>query len=58
MAIKTGIQVKGVGWASCCPPLGRKADIVQALIDKKEKDDPGMEELFMLRDRVSLPEVL
>jgi len=35
-AIELGIKEPGVGWSTCCPPKGRKADIIKA-IKKKEK---------------------
>ena len=36
-AEKTGIKVKGEGWAACCPPKGRKKDIIKALNSKKKR---------------------
>lgn len=35
-AEKAGIKVKGEGWAVCCPPKGRKKDIIKALNSKKK----------------------
>ena len=31
-AERRGIKKKGVGWPTCCPPNGNRADVIQALL--------------------------
>ena len=36
-AVSKGIKKKGQGWSTCCPPSGRKSDIIAALIKTPRK---------------------
>ena len=36
-AVSKGIKKKGQGWSTCCPPSGRKSDIIAALIKTTRK---------------------
>ena len=42
-AIELGIKEPGVGWSTCCPPKGRKADIIKAIKWMEGYVPPGLD---------------
>merc|ERR1712146_523294 len=41
LAEKQGVKKPGVGWPTCCPPDGNKADIIRALSRLKRASTPA-----------------
>ena len=37
LATEAGVKKKGTGWATCCPPDGKKPAIIRALLDVTNK---------------------
>ena len=55
LAIQLGIKQKRIGWATCCPPKGAKADIIDAVL-RAEAAPPGRAPEAVLRAEAAPPD--